>query len=170
MTPRASFADRLALARRLIARGASRPPVQLADQLEAAGKDARVLHDQLGAALPILEPDRDWYRRVDLAPSDETRAYLLAALLDCLDACVHLRRGGPRPAFVRLPLRRVDCERCVGIIRRPPPDEADRCDVCGARGVGTFVPFAGQHGPALVMGDACPGCADVLGIRQEAAS
>ena len=47
--PRATFPDRLALARRLVARGAARPPVHLADQLEAAGSEARVLHDRTGA-------------------------------------------------------------------------------------------------------------------------
>ena len=67
MTGRVSFADRLALARRLLARGAAAMPTHLADQLEAAGKDARVLHDRLVAALPILQPDRQWYGRVEVA-------------------------------------------------------------------------------------------------------
>jgi hypothetical protein len=31
----------------------------------------------------------------------------------------------------------------------------------------TFVPFAAHHGPALVTGDACLRCADVLGIVRE---
>ena len=95
---------------------------------------------------------------------------MLAALLDSPAACCHLKRGGPQPAIVRLPLRRFDCGRCVRTLRRPRPDEADRCDVCGARGVVTFVPFAMRMGPALVLGDACPDCADVLGIRQEASA
>jgi len=168
MTSQATFADRLSLARRLIARGAARQPVPLADQLAAAGSEARVLHDRIGAALPILQPDRDWRQRIEVAPSDDVRAYILAAVLDCVNVCVHLRRGGPRPAFVQLPLRRIDCERCVRTLRRPPPDESDRCDVCGSRGVVTFVPFAGHHGPVLVMGDACTGCAGILGIVQEA--
>jgi hypothetical protein len=168
--PRASFADRLALARRLIARGAARPPVHLADQLAAAGSDARLLHDCIGAALPILEPGRNWRQRIEADPSDDVRAYILAATLDCTTVCVHLRRGGPQPVFVQLPLRRVDCGRCVGTVRRPRPDESDRCDVCGARGVATFVPFALRQGPALVMGDGCSDCANVLGIVQEAAS
>jgi hypothetical protein len=120
--------------------------------------------------LPILQPDRTWHQRIDADPSDTVRAYLLAATLDCTTVCIHLRRGGPRPAFVQLPLRRVDCDRCAATIRRPPPDEADRCDVCTRRGVVTFVPFALRQGPALVIGDACPDCADVLGIRQAAAS
>jgi len=169
MTGRASFADRLNVARKLIARR-SVPPVHLTDQLEAAGSEARALHDRIGATLPVLEPERNWRHRVEADPSDDVKALILAAVLDCTTVCVHLRRGGPRPAFVQLPLRRVDCERCIRTLRRPPPDEADRCDVCGARGETTFHPFAGQHGPAMVMGDACPRCASVLGIVQEAAS
>jgi hypothetical protein len=130
-----------------------------------------MLHDRIGAALPILQPDRHWRQRIEVTPSDNVRAHILAAVLDCLDVCVHLRRGGPQPAFVQLPLRRIDCTRCVRTLRRPPPDEADRCDVCGTRGVMTFTPFACHHGPALVTGDACPSCASTLGIRHtEAAS
>jgi len=166
-TPRASFADRLNVARRLLARGASRPPVHLANQLEAAGKDARVLHDRLVAALPILQPDRQWYGRVEVAPSDEVKALLLAAILDCTTMCIHLRRGGPRPAFVQLPLRRVDCERCVRTLRRPPPENDDQCDICDRHGVVTFHPFACRQGPLLLAGDACADCAAALGIVQE---
>jgi hypothetical protein len=169
--PRYSFADRLALARRMIARGARPASVHLADQLQAAGREARQVHDQIGAALPLIAPDRTWRQRVDADPSDTLRAYLLAAVLDCTTVCIHIRRGGPRPAFVQLPTRRVDCERCVGTVRRPPPDEDDRCDVCGSRGVVMFSPFAMRQGPALVLGDACTDCAGILGIRlSEAAS
>src|SRR4051794_41696125 len=107
MTPRATFADRLALARRLIARRSDRPPTHLADQLAAAGSEARVLHDRIGAALPLLEPGWNWRQRIEVAPSDDIRAYVLAAVIDCTTMCVHLRRGGPRPAFVSLPLRRI---------------------------------------------------------------
>lgn len=166
----APFTDRLALARRLIARGAARLPVHITDQFAAAGSEARMLHDHIGAVLPILEPDRTWRQRIDTDPSDDVRAYILAATLDCTTVCVHIRRGGPRPAFVQLPLRRVDCGRCIGTVRRPPPEESDRCDVCGARGVITFVPFAMRQGPALVMGDGCTSCAATLGIVQEVAS
>jgi hypothetical protein len=120
--------------------------------------------------LPLIQPGRNWRQRIDPDPSDDVKAHLLAATLDCTTVCVHVRRGGPRPAFVRLPLRRVDCSRCMDTVRRPPPDEADRCDVCGDRGVVTFVPFAVRQGPALVVGDACSDCAAVLGIVQEASA
>jgi hypothetical protein len=145
MTRRHPFATRLALARRLIARGASPAPVHLADQLAAAGHEARRQHDCLGAALPLIQPGRNWRQRIDPDPSDDVRAYILAAVLDCTRVCVQTTR-------------------------RPPPDEADRCDVCTTRGVTTFHPFAVRMGPALVVGDACASCAGVLGIVQEAAS
>ena len=162
-----TFAARLAIAHAMIARGAPSPAGHIADQLAAASRDTRALHDRLGAVLPLLEPGRRWHQRLDTGPSDAVRAHLLAALLDCAAICCHLKRGGPQPAIVRLPLRRVDCGRCVQTFRRPPAGEDDRCDVCDARGVVTFHPFAVRQGPLLIVGDGCPGCADVLGIRQE---
>jgi len=161
------FATRLRLARDLLARGASVLPVHLADQFEAASAEVREVHDRLGVVLPLLAPDRTWRHRVEPCASDETRAYLVAGVLGCTTYCCHLRRGGPQPAFVRLPLRRADCGRCVQTLRRTPIGEDDRCDLCGARGVVTFHPFAVRHGPALIAGDVCPICADVLGIVQE---
>src|SRR4051812_29492992 len=113
---RYSFADRLELARRMVARGARLAPVNIADQIGAAGREMRHHHDRLGMVLPAIEPARNWRQRVDPVASDETRAYLLAALLGCVNVCIHLRRGGPRPAFARLPLRRVDCEHCVATL------------------------------------------------------
>lgn len=168
--PRPDFETRLAIARRLLARGAAPVPVHVADQLDAAGREVRMLHDRLGTVLPLLEPHRSWRQRIDPDPSDDVRAHLLAAVLGTEASCVHLRRGGPQPAIIRLPLRRIDCTRCAQTLRRPPAGEADRCDVCGARGVAIFHPFAMRQGPAFVMGDGCPDCADVLGIRVEAAS
>jgi hypothetical protein len=164
------FAARLALARAMLARGAPAAPVHLADQFRAASADTRLLHDRIGVLMPLLEPGRNWRQRMDAEPPDDTRAYLLAALLGCTEACPHLRRGGPQPAFVRLPLHRTDCQRCVQTLRRPPVGEDDCCDVCGQRSVVTFYPFAVRQGPALIVGDACPACADVLGIRVQAAS
>src|SRR5215203_5038158 len=105
-------------------------PVHLADQLAAASTDARRWHDRLGVVLPAVDPGRRWYHRAAGAPSDDVRAYLLAALLGCVTVCLHLRRGGPRPAVARLPLRRVDCERCAQTLSRPPAEDDDRCDVC----------------------------------------
>jgi hypothetical protein len=164
------FADRLEFARVLLPRGARTMPVHLADQLRAASTDTRHLHDRIGAIMPLLEPGRNWRQRMDASPSTETRAFLLAAVLGCSTVCPHLKRGGPQPAIARLPLHRVDCERCVQTLRRPPPDESDRCDVCGRLETLTFHPFAVRLGPVLVAGDACRSCADQLGIVAEAVS
>jgi hypothetical protein len=168
--PGVPFHDRLALARQMVARRAPQPPVHLADQLGAAGREVRQIHDHLMSVLPQIEPDRHWRQRMDAEPSDEVRAVLLASLMGCTTICLHLRRGGPRPAIARLSLRRVDCERCVQTLYRPPAGEDDRCDVCGADEVLTFHPFAVRQGPLMLVGDACPSCALTLGIRQEAAS
>jgi hypothetical protein len=156
------FTTRLALARAMIRHGASPAPAHVADQVAAAAADTRGLHDRLGLMLPLLEPERHWRHRVDTSPSTTTRMYLLAALMACTMICPHLRGGGPQPAIARLPLHRVDCERCAQTLRRRPPDDEDRCD---ARGVAIFHLFAVHLGPTLITGDACPRCADVLGIR-----
>jgi hypothetical protein len=161
------FSTRLRLARALIARVTPSPPVHLADQFDAAGDEVRMLHDFLGAALPLLHPERAWHHRIDVRPSDDVKAYLVAAVLGCTTYCCHLKRVGSQPAIVRLPLRRADCGRCVQTFRRPPADEDDHCDICDARGVTVFVPLAVRHGPALIVGDACSDCANVLGIRHE---
>ena len=167
----APFAERLALARVMVARRAPQPPVHLADQLDAADREVRQIHDRLISVLPMIEPGRHWRQRMDADPSDEVRAYLLAALLGCTTICLHLRRGGPQPSVCRLPLRRVDCQRCSATLYRPHPDDDDRCDVCTASGVVTFHPLAVRQGPVLLAGDACSACAGVLGIRAaEAAS
>ena len=124
-------------------------------------KSTRVVCRTCGAQLGAVLNDRLLVdgQRVEYAPRDGLTI-----------VCIHLRRGGPRPAFFQLPLRRVDCGRCADTIRRSLPDEADRCDVCGQRGVAIFHPFAMRMGPALVLGDGCPDCAGVLGIRREASA
>lgn len=162
--PAAPFRDRLALAQLMVARGPRQMPVNIADQTKAAGREMHRVYDHLGELLPALEPDRNWRQRTDLASTDETRSLLLAALLGCVNVCVHLRRGGPQPAYCRLPLRRVDCGRCSQTLCRPSTGD-DECDVCGAVEVDVFHPFAVQLGPLLLAGDVCSGCADVLGIR-----
>jgi hypothetical protein len=160
------FTDRLAVARHLIARGAAPMLTHLADQLGAAGREAHRLHERIGGVMQVVQPTRGWRQRMDAALSDEVRAYLVAAVLGCLaDTCCHLRKGGPQPALALLPLHRMVCQRCAGIVRRPLADEADRCDVCGQRGVVTFHPFACHLGPTIVTGDACADCAETLGIQ-----
>lgn len=130
-----SFSARLAVARRLLARGAKTVPVHLADQLVAAGREAGRIADRVGALMLIFEPSRDWFHRRHADASDEVRAYVLTAVLGCIaDVCCHLRRGGPRPAHVLLPLRRVACLRCAVPVRRPVTavDECGACRACAA--------------------------------------
>jgi hypothetical protein len=165
---RHSFPVRLALARTMIARGTTATPVHLADQIRAAGSEVRQIHDCMATVMPLLEPTRNWRQRVDADPSETTRAYLLAAIIGCVEVCPHLRKGGPQPGIARLPLRRVDCTRCSRTLRRPPAADDDACDVCGRREVLTFFPFAMRSGPLLIAGDACAGCAAILGISEKA--
>jgi hypothetical protein len=166
----APFAERLALARVMVARRAPQPPVHLADQLDAADREVRQIHDRLISVLPMIEPGRNWRQRLDSQPSDEVRAYLLAALMSCVTVCVHIRRFGPQPAIARLAMRRVDCQRCVQTLHRPATG-ADECDVCSAPETLTFHPFSVRKGPLMLAGDACRSCADTLGVLfAEAAS
>ena len=137
----ADIETRLRLARELIARRTP-PSVHLADQVAAAGVEARALLGRLGGPAPLL-----------FRPSDDARAYLGAGLLACTTMCPHLKHGGPRPAFARPAQRRVDCVRCAGAFRHPPVVEGDCCDLCEARGVAPLVPLAMTHGAALIIGD-----------------
>lgn len=135
-------------------------PIHVRDQLAAAARDTKWRFERLdpdGTELP--------YRSTG---TREGHAYLVAAMLDC-EPCPHLRNVGyaDRPTFALLPLRRLVCERCVRTVRRPPPDEDDRCDVCGARGVRNFKPFVVHDHQLIFAGDACRHCAEVAGAFPE---
>jgi hypothetical protein len=164
------FGQRLATARQLMAAGwAGSHLSHIQDQLEAAADESKDQLHLLGFVATLAEPERGWRQRSEIG-DPEQRAVLLAAMLDCMPArCPHLRKGEPQPAYALLPLRRIDCRRCVGTWRRPPLEDSDRCDVCGARDVSFFVPFAVAVGPTLIAGDACSSCAGVLGIHEAAA-
>lgn len=169
--PSLPFPDRLALARRLVAEVSGSPtlPVHLADQLQAAVRDAAALLERAAALLPLVDPERNW-RLLRGEPTAERLAYLLAGVLGSLGAvCPHLRSGAVQPAVVWLAQRRVDCHGCTRTVRRPPPDEGDRCDLCGRRGVERFTPFLASRGPLTVLGDLCDGCAAALGLLGELA-
>lgn len=144
------------------AKGAPPPPTHVADQLEAASRDVRDFFRGFLPALAAATPGRRWqaYDNIPEAP-DELTARMLVAL-GSLRACPHLRNEGPQPAWGRLPLHRLDCARCIRTVRKPPAGEDDRCDWCGARGVEIFKPFAIQQGPLVLIGDACPTCAEAL--------
>jgi hypothetical protein len=159
-----SGAERLDLVRwlRRVARWLPAPPPlprHELDQFEAA--EADVL-GYLGR-VPAVEPDRDWRLLRPLGVASAAQEDLLrAALLDCR-RCPHLKAArGAQPVFVRLAARWMDCERCACTTRHPRPGEADRCDLCGARGVTEFWPLRLGAGHLLVLGDVCPGCHRVL--------
>jgi len=160
-----AYADRLDAARRLFewlrATGGVDLPTDLADQLGAATRDTYQRFNVMAAVLPILE-GRDWHRHAVQHPNpsvDECHARTLAAIAG-FTSCPHLRdrTASPRPVYARMPLRRLDCERCTRTFRNPPPGEADRCDWCGKRGVIEFWPLVYTTGPMLVAGDACDDC------------
>ena len=159
------FSVRLQVAQALIAHGPRLLPSHLEDQMQAATVETREAHYLAGALLPLFAPDRQWHHRSGHS-SDTATAYLLAGMLGCATYCSHLRKGGPQPAFIRLPNRRGDCARCVRTLYRPPAGEEDRCDLCGEHGIATFVPFLVRQGPALISGDVCGACASALGIAK----
>ncbi|MDP9403843.1 MAG: hypothetical protein M3P85_11090 [Actinomycetota bacterium] len=167
----ADYATRLAAARGFVAalkeRGEPDLPTHLTDQLGAASAEAHHRLYALRATMAVVSPDRAWRKSVDL-DLDEARARMLAALAD-LRPCPHLRRPqSPRPALALLALRLLVCDRCAATVRNPPPDEADRCDVCGKREVEVFTPLGLQVGPMVLIGDACGDCA--TGLRLSEAS
>lgn len=155
-----SFAEQLEAARRLVTSfvAAEQPPEHFLDQLGAATKEAHHQVHMLGAALQWDSHYGDG--SVERVP-EEVAARMVVALKG-LRVCPHLRRGGPQPAWARLVVHRVDCARCTKTIYRPPADEDDRCDWCGARGIEVFVPLALQSGPLVVLGDACDACSVAL--------
>jgi len=170
---RLSFDERLEWTRRLADRRhelLDRVPLHERDQIAAAAVSTRNLVDLAAIEMRARQPERGWHGPIERPSESEPMAVLAAAVLDCLErTCVHLRREGPQPAVVSLPLRRVDCRRCAATVRRPPAGDSDRCDVCGQRGVITFVPFVCGSGPLLVLGDACPSCASRLRLSGAAA-
>jgi hypothetical protein len=140
-------------------------PIALADQLDAADREAQALLGRLRPALESAEPERNW--RMSTGGGIDAQAILLAACLGIKALCCHLRSSGPQVVVVRLPLRRADCTACSATVRRPPADEKDRCDVCGKRGVHRFVPVSVALGQHLILGDACDRCAQMLGLSED---
>lgn len=134
------------------------------DQLIAASREARTLVDHYGTAAASLDPDRWATARTKESDDADAAREVTARVLLALGGsrfCPHLR-DGPRPATARLSLHRVDCRRCCTTVRRPPTDEADRCDWCGVRGVETFRPVVLHLGPLVAIGDACEPCGTAL--------
>ena len=162
------FETRRALAEAMLEAPFDRSPATVAerDQFHAAHREVRLGMGQVATLLPLVAPlvtpGRRWYAQ-ETTLEGERSARLLAALLGCATVCQHLREGGPQPVIARLALRRLDCRRCATTWRNPPADEADRCDVCGTRGVTTFSEFEAATGLVVMLGNACMACAPVLG-------
>jgi hypothetical protein len=161
---------RLAAARALLAKPPpAHVPVDLVDQLTAAARDTRATLDHIGEELRSRDRwgGSEVREASDDAHEQEAAARVLAATIgEAHTICSHLRRGGPQIALLRLPLHDLVCRKCSRTLRLPPPDEDDRCDWCGARGVELFTPFTVSHGPILAIGDACDDCATALGADQ----
>lgn len=155
------FQIRLAEARQMLAHARlSRLATHEVDQVQAACRHAALMTAHTAEVLKFVQPWRGWREKIN-APNDDEHAYLVAAILGC-QPCIHLRKEGPQPAIAQLPVRLMLCQRCAATLRKPPADEDDRCDVCGRRGVGWFVPFIVRTGTFLVGGDACGECADAM--------
>jgi hypothetical protein len=158
-----TWEERLALAEGLIGRLESidwraLAPAWFVDQAAAAHRDAVSVHHRLADTLVALQPGRGWHRSETDEPSRPVSARLLAAWLGVKTYCPHLRKGSPQKVFVRLPLHRADCERCVGTSWKPPAGEDDRCDICERRGIEEFSAFAITYGALVFLGDACDEC------------
>lgn len=144
-------------------------PERVREQVVAQSQQANDLAHLVAHELNVLEPgDRRWRYKEREADLD-SRALLVAAMLDPrLRLCPHLRREPEQMGVVRLALHRIDCQRCVATLVQPPEEDDDVCDVCGARGVSTFWPVMVQIGPLLVVGDACSSCRSVMRLGEAA--
>ncbi len=138
-------------------------PNHWVDQVKAAAGETRAMLHHVGRVEHALNParfNRAVEVRDDWAGVDDVLARILAAMGDGhWTWCPHLRRTPAQPAHVQLALRRVACNRCAGTVRRPPSEEADRCDLCGSCGNATFWPVRFALTSWLVIGDMCRGCA-----------
>jgi hypothetical protein len=136
----------------------------LLDQFGAAARETGDMHRRLAGVLRAAEPDRYRYPRREVGDRrvvNDVRARVLAAMGEGgWTLCPHLRRTPAQPSVVLLPLRRVCCRRCAATSCKPPPGEADRCDLCGSRGHVTFWPVCLTLGNWAVLGDMCRGCAE----------
>lgn len=151
------FAERVEHARRLIAATRHQtPPVDVADQLGAAAKEARGLLNRVGDVWETVMPGtRRYDGNLDNPGEVELAARIVAAWSEA-KFCPHLRRTPWQPATYQLPTRRVTCRRCVTQVVRPVV-AANVCDLC-QEPAEMFTPIAVQLGLALVLGDVGPCC------------
>jgi hypothetical protein len=148
-------------AERELAKRIQSPPVHIADQLEAASREARPLVD----AIEFPGGTSTWSRQ----PGDEGSSRRLAALhLAARDRirwmCPH---AGPDRAVVQYALLAwgvAICRACVlaGLFPPAVPDTS-RCDICGEPPPGgLFRPFVIQSGGTIFAADVGECCLDVF--------
>lgn len=147
------------------------PPGHVLDQIRASARDAHQQAKHLGQILAALDPAEAWQSHFakegeEARPLPDEVTTLLVVALGGLSQCVHLRRGGPQPAWARLALHRLDCVKCLATLRYPPADEADACDWCHSRANTAFRPYVVQSGPVLAYGDACGACDGTLRLLE----
>ncbi|MGH9187582.1 MAG: hypothetical protein ACRD0U_17495 [Acidimicrobiales bacterium] len=155
----APWTERLAAAAALIDHPAP-APMWVADQVGAAARHAGAFLERFSALAHQTEPGRRWEGPRPPADDAHNRALHIAAIAAALGCrpCPHLRVAtAPTVAFLKLPLYRADCERGDATFR--PPGDADRCDLCGRRGVSFFTPIALQAAGLVLVGELCAGCA-----------
>lgn len=135
------------------------------DQMDAAARDVQAAVARIQTLHPQEFPDPATVAFATRHVRLDVAARIIAAMGDGSRwrTCHHIHDQSTQPAVIMLPARRVTCRSCMQQARRePPPQEADRCDMCGSRGNATFWPIALALGPALVIGDVCKECSDSL--------
>lgn len=145
--------------------GQSAPLGPLRDQYQAASAETKNMAAELAILLPLLDSERAYesYFDDDQDHAPEVNARILAAIaINRCRICPHLRHEGPQPAVVALAVHRISCRRCTATVCKPPADEDDRCDWCGAVEVLEFIPITISVGPLIVTGDACRSCGEAL--------
>ena len=118
----------------------------------------------------MLDTVADHPVNVDPEQADEITARLFATLADGHQwfTCEHLQARPITPGVTSLACRVVLCQPCaISYAFHTPPEDDDRCDMCGSHGHRIFWKLRATVGAALVVGDICEPCALAIGINTE---
>jgi hypothetical protein len=137
------------------------------DQMLAAGQESRSWIDRTAHVLSTLKSDQFGNPTMHTGERSayiDSTARVLAAMSDGRPWpwCPHLLKNPAQPGIIALALRRIYCQRCARTNHQPPPDESDRCDLCGSRGNSSFWPVMFTMSAYVVIGDTCRPCAEAL--------
>lgn len=120
------------------------------DQIRAAARDVYATVKQAGGR--------------DQAISSRAMGFMAAVLTRCQARCPHLAK--PRPVVAVLAIEGLVCYDCIHtpLMERltPPLMYCDRCDFCREHGHEIFWQTTIGYGAAMVIGDACRGCHDLM--------